>query len=475
MDRRLLTNYFYNILFQVVKIATPVIIVPYTMSHLGATTLGISDFAGNIVTWFILFGTLGANIYGNREIAKVRDDKKKLSQTFFEIWAMLSINMLIACLFYFLYIILTVKENAFVYYLYLFTILASALNITWFFYGVEDFRSVSIRNILVKIAGVILIVLVVKTPDDLWKFVLINSLSEVIGQGIMFMRMGKYISFEKISIRAAYRHHLKGTVALFIPTIASSVYTMLDQTMLGYLTDDTAYVATYKAAVGFINMFLYFITAIGSVMLPRITNVYYNHGGNEEIKGYISVTIKIAVGLALPMMFGMDAIASSFIPWYLPSQPEIATIIRFASPIILFTSLTNVFGTQYLVATGKTSKYTHSVVTGAIVNFIANSILIPHYQAIGAALGSVIAEFSVVLVQLHYTKDLQMKFDRSYRLYLVSAIIMAVVVYVMGIYMSASFTTNVIQVLVGVFIYVMILAIMKEELVIKTLKKVLRR
>ena len=79
MDRRLLTNYFYNILFQVVKIATPVIIVPYTMSHLGATTLGISDFAGNIVTWFILFGTLGANIYGNREIAKVRDDKKKLS------------------------------------------------------------------------------------------------------------------------------------------------------------------------------------------------------------------------------------------------------------------------------------------------------------------------------------------------------------------------------------------------------------
>ena len=158
--------------------------------------------------------------------------------------------------------------------------MASAFNITWFFYGVEDFKATSLRNITVKLLGVILIILIVKTPDDLWKFVLINSLSEVFGQLIMFIRLPRYIDRVKVSVIDAYRHHLRGTFALFIPTIASSVYTILDQTMLGYLTSDTAYVSTYKAAQGFINMFLYFITAIGNVMMPRIANVYYRSGDN---------------------------------------------------------------------------------------------------------------------------------------------------------------------------------------------------
>lgn len=473
MDKRLVTNYFYSILYQVVKIAAPVIIVPYTMSHLGATTLGISDFAGNIATWFILFGTLGCNLYGNREIAKVRDDRKRLSKTFFEVWAILTINMTIACAFYFIYVFLTVKENAFIYYLYFFTILASAFNITWFFYGVEDFKATSLRNITVKLLGIILIVLIVKTEDDLWKFVLINSLTEVFGQLIMFVRLPRYIDRVKISLKDAYRNHIRGTITLFIPTIASSVYTILDQTMLGYLTDDTAYVATYKAAQGFINMFLYFITAIGNVMMPRIANIFYAKGDKKEVSRYINTTIKIATLLAIPMMLGMASVAPSFIPWYLPSQPEIIVLIQVSVPIIFLTSLSNVFGTQFLVGTGKNDQYTKAVVLGAITNCIANFILIPRLQAIGAALGSVIAEIVVALVEIYYArKEISIKIDRSYLLYVIASVVMIVPVLYIGSHMEASFMTNVIQILVGVFVYGMILVIGKEEMVMKVLRKV---
>ena len=476
MDKKLFVNYFYNILYQVVKIATPVIIVPYTMSHLGATTLGLSDFAGNIATWFILFGTLGCNLYGNREIARVRDDRKRLSKTFFEVWIVLMINMTIACLLYFLYIYLTVKENQFVYYLYFFTILASAFNITWFFYGVEDFKATSLRNITVKLLGVILIILIVKTPDDLWKFVLINSLSEVFGQLIMFIRLPRYIDRVKVSVIDAYRHHLRGTFALFIPTIASSVYTILDQTMLGYLTSDTAYVSTYKAAQGFINMFLYFITAIGNVMMPRIANVYYRSGDNEEVSRYINSTIKIATMLAFPMMFGMIAVAPSFIPWYLPDQPSITFLIQVSTPIILLTSLSNVFGTQFLVVTGRNGEYTKAVIIGAITNLCANFILIPRFQAVGAALGSVIAEIAVALVEIYYAKgQISIKIDRSYIIYFLASIVMIIPVIYIGFNMQASFMTNVIQVLVGIVVYGMILVISKEEMIQKLITKLLRR
>lgn len=86
MDRKIFVNYIYNFLYQVIKIVVPFFLVPYTMGHLGESVLGISDFAINIASWFIIFGILGISTYGIREIGKVRDDRDHLSRTFFEIW-----------------------------------------------------------------------------------------------------------------------------------------------------------------------------------------------------------------------------------------------------------------------------------------------------------------------------------------------------------------------------------------------------
>ena len=476
MDKKLISNYIYNILYQLVKIVMPLVIVPYTMGTLGATTLGISDFAGNIASWFILFGVLGVNLYGNREIAKVRDDKIELSKTFFEILMMQVINMGIACVLFALYVFVAVKENQTIYYLYLFTMLASMFDITWFFYGVENFKSASLRNIIVKIIGVACIMLFVKGPEDLWLYVVINSFSEIFGQAIMFVQLKNYISFEKINVIEGYKKHIKQTIVLFIPTIAISVYTLLDQTMLGFLTDDTSNVALYKASQGFVKMFLYFITSIGSVMLPRITNVFYNKGGKEEATRYINITIKIAMLLAIPMMFAMISVPPSFIPWYLPKQPEIITLIQVSSPIVVFISLSNVFGIQYLVPTGRNKEYTQSVVFGACTNFAVNLILIPRLGGIGATIGSVVAELVVTLTQYIYVrKELNINWDASFVKYIISAVVMYFVVTFIGNKLDASILTNVIQALVGASLYGIILLLSKEEMVLKVVKKVLKR
>ena len=115
MDKKILLNYIYNIAYQLVKIALPLVTVPYLYAHIGAETLGISDFASNIAGWFILFGTLGVNTYGNRAIAKVRDDKDRMSQTFWQIFSMQCMNMLIATIFYGVYVALTVTKNLEIY------------------------------------------------------------------------------------------------------------------------------------------------------------------------------------------------------------------------------------------------------------------------------------------------------------------------------------------------------------------------
>ena len=476
MDRKLITNYIYNILYQLVKIAMPIIIVPYTMGHLGETTLGISDFAANIASWFILFGTLGANIYGNRQIARVRDNIEDRSRTFFEILTMQIINMSIALVLYVCYSYFFVKSNQIIYYLHCLTVISSAFDITWFYYGVENFKTVSIRNIIVKVIGVGLIMLIVKRPEDLWLYVIINACSDLFGHIITYVQLKDYIQPVKYNIIEGYKKHIGATFVLFVPTIATSVYTLLDQTMLGFLTTDTGNVALYKAAQGFVKMFLYFITSIGSVMLPRIANIYSKSGNSEELAGYLNTTFRIALFLSIPMMAGMISVSPFFIPWYLPNQLEISTLIQYSSPVIVFISISNVFGIQYLVPTGRNKEYSMSVISGAVVNCIVNFILIPRMAGVGAAIGSVVAEFTVMAVQyMAVHKEIRINAFGSFVKYVVASLVMGVVVVFIGNNLGAHLITNIIQACIGCLVYGIILLILREELLINTIKKVLRK
>ena len=478
MDRKLIRKYLCNILYQGVKITLPLLLVPYTSVHVGAETLGIYNFAGAIMNWFILFGILGVNTYGNRQIAKVRDNKEELNRTFFEVFLMQVCNMILATAAYFIYIQLTVKENLFFYRLTGLTMLASMLDITWFFYGVEDFKKASIRNIIVKCVGVGLIFLLVKTPADLWKYILINVGAELLGQAIMFVQLKQYITFEKVSLKDAYRHHFKSTFQLFVPTIAISVYTMLDKTMVGYLYSEE-HVTYYLTSMNIVQMFLYFITSIGSVMLPRVTNVFYtSEDGDKKAQALISTTMKIACLLAFPMCFGMMAIAPNFISWYLPAwYPIIANLIMMGCPIIIFISMSNVTGIQYMVPTGMYQQYSTSVIAGSLINFAVNILLIPKYGAYGAVIGSLIAECSVTSIQLYLIRrKVHLGFrNRSYLIYACGALIMFACVSGAGLYLPKNVLGTLVQVLIGVIVYAGIILVSREELAMKVISKVLKK
>ncbi|MCH4207890.1 MAG: oligosaccharide flippase family protein [Solobacterium sp.] len=493
MDRKIFRNYIYNIAYQLVKIILPLVLVPYLYSHVTASALGISDFAGSIINWFILFGILGVNTYGNRQVAKVRDNKKELNRTFWEILTMQVIDMIIASICYFVFIFATVKDNLIIYELTGLTLIASMLDITWFYYGVEDFKKASIRNIIVKFIGVALIFTFVKKPSDLWLYVVINSCSELIGQGIMFAQLHQYITFEKISVKDAFKHHFKATFQLFVPTIAISVYTLLDQTMLGYLYSEE-HVTYYKTAMNFVKTFLYFITSIGTVMLPRVTNVFYNDkNGKQKAQGLINTTMRIAMMMALPMCFGMMAIARSFIAWYIPSAPIVGDLILMGCPIIVFISMSNVTGIQYMVPVGMYNRYSASVIAGACINFCINWMLIPKYGAYGAVIGSVIAEFTVTLVQYIFIhKQVHLNFrNRSYLIYIIGTAAMVAAVFGIGVLMTGfsssavigntnhysliSVLTTFVQIIGGMAVYFLVLYLTKEELCMKMLTKLKER
>ncbi len=464
MKANLVQNYVFYILFQVVQVLTPIILVPYTTRVLGATALSVNAFTGSVLQWFIIFGVLGVTMYGNKEIARVSDNREKLSKTFLEIFVLKVINMALMGVVYLLFVYFANIEYKNIYYLQFFVLLASLFDITWFYLGIENFKTASIRNIALKIINVLLIFLLVKSENDLPLFVIINGGTAFIGQIVLFFQLPKYIDRYPISLKSAYKNHMKANLILFVPQIAISVYSILDQTMTGILAPNIEELAYYQQAIRFDKMFLYFITSIGMVMLPRIANEHAK-GGHQKIKEYLSITLNIALYFSIPMMFGLIGISQTFVDWFLAAEfKPVGLLIAIISPIVILISLSNAFGVQFLVPTNRLKPYSFSVSMGAVTNFILNFLLIPTYGAIGSAISVVCAEAVVTIIQFivirkHLTFNLKFL---SIIEYFIAGIAMLTVVLFIGNVRGANVITNLFQALAGSIVYFGILFIVKE-------------
>ena len=473
MNRNLFKNYLFYILYQVLTILTPIIVVPYTTRVIGAIGLGINAFTSSIVQWFVIFGIMGISMYGNKEVARVRDDRQRLSKTFAGIFTMQVINMLVVIGLYIAFVYFARVDNKIIYFIQGFGLVSTMFDITWFFLGVEDFKKASIRNMVFKLINVALIFIFVKDASDLPIFVFINTFTLLLGQLVLFVQLREYIDFTWVSIPDAYRLHMRPNFVLFVPQIAISIYSVLDQTMTGLLSVDEAQLAFYQQAIRFDKMFLYFITSIGMVMLPRIANEHAK-GDKGNIFQYLNTTLKLALYLAIPMMFGMIGVGPFFINWFLaPEFTLVGYLIALMSPIIVFISLSNVFGIQFMVPTNMLKQYSLSVICGAVTNFILNLVLIPLYGAIGSAISVMSAELVVTITQYfyvrkHFKTDLQI---RSVVTYLIAGSIMCVSVYFVGLQMGSRILTNLIQAAMGAIIYLGILTLSREPFHMNLLNK----
>ena len=232
MARSVKTNYLYNLLYQITAILLPLITMPYVSRVLSPQGVGTNSLTNANTQYFMLLGTLGITMYATKKIATVRENKRKLRQTFWEIFSIQFIGCMISYVIFVL--VLGLNSSLGMYYMLQgFFILSSAIDISWYFVGIEDFKNASIRSFFVKVTSVILIFIFVKDSNDLWKYILINSLTMFVGQFVMWFYVDKsnfsFKSLEKLKLKK----HMLPVLVLFIPQVASQIYTVLDKTMLG--------------------------------------------------------------------------------------------------------------------------------------------------------------------------------------------------------------------------------------------------
>lgn len=463
---KIVKNYIYNTAYQLLLIITPLITAPYISRVLGVTGVSVANYVYSIVTYFILFGTVGSSLFGQREVAYYQDDPVKRSSVLKEIFAF-RIVMVSASIAVYLLTAVRMSKYGTVYLLMIFELIATAFDISWFFQGMEDFKKTVVRNVVVKLAGIALIFLFVKSPEDVNKYAVCMTLPTLLGNLSLWAYLPKYIVKSPFSVKSVLGY-VKPMLALFLPQIAMEVYTVLDKTMLGQFSANIDEVGYYTYSQHIVKMLLQIIASLGVVMLPAMANAFAKND-NKKITEMMGNSFKFVFMLGCPMMFGIAAVANNLVVWFYGDGYEpVGPLIMLISPIILIIGVSTITGRQFLLPTKRQSAFTVSVFCGAAVNFVLNLCLISRFGAIGASVATVVAEATVTAVQLFSVRKylpLGKYFKENIKYLLFGAVMFAAVFALAQV--TSGILGTVIQVAVGGAVYLLLLVVTKDEILFK--------
>lgn len=458
-------NYIYSVLYQILVLIAPIITAPYLARVLGADSLGIYSYvssSGSIITTISL---LGIYAYGNRQTAYVRENRASLTSTFWELELLRLILGSIGTAIYLLYARFNQDYSIF-FYIYYPYILAQFLDCSWIYVGLENMKPAVLKNAVTKIANIAGIFFLVKSKDDLWIYILLLAATALLANLSIYTQLPQYIDRPKINKRKL-SIHLKGSLALFLPQVASLFYLQVDKVMLEWLTGTTNQVSFYDQAEKIVTIPLSLITVISSVVMPRLANEYQK-GNTIAITDLLLRAGKYALCMAMPMMLGIFCIARQLIGWYLGSEfASTAIAIMILSPIILLNTLAGISGNQYFTATNQTRILLKAYIVAAAMNVVVNALLIPRYGYVGAAVATVISNLASVVTQYYsFTKQVQIKVLWKYLLkYLAGALLMTDVLVIFTWCMSATALTTLVQIVIGIATYAFYLIVTRDTVI----------
>ena len=465
-SKALKTNFIMNTILTLSSFVFPLITFPYVSRILLPEGTGRVSFATSVVTYFLLLSQLGIPTYGIRACARVRDDRKALSCLVHEL---LAINLLMSVLAYLLlggcvFLIPKLRVEKTLIFVISFTIILNAIGMEWLYKALEQYTYITIRSVIFKAIAVIAMLLMVRQKSDYIVYGALTIFAASASNICNFVHAHKYIDFF-LKEKCDLKKHLKPVLVFFAMSCATVIYTNLDTVMLGLMKGNVD-VGYYNAAVKIKGILLGVVTALGTVMLPRLS-YYVEHGEQKKFGRLTRKAMNFVILLATPLMIYFILFAREGI-FFLSGAAYDGSVIpmQIIMPTLLLIGMTNVMGIQIMIPLGMEKQVLYSEIVGAIVDLIVNAILIPKYAASGAAVGTLMAEFVVWIVQMHALKNVTENLYKNIRLGTVGlALILAVIgsIWVKGLEFGP-FMRLLISAILYFTIYYIVLLLRKEAI-----------
>lgn len=450
-------NFLYQFAYQILTIILPLITAPFLSRRLGAENTGIYSYTYVVVNYFVIFAALGIDTYGNRTIALAKEKgQDELNYTFSSLYYMHVLVAFTTLILYIVYVIFFSNEYKSIALLQIFFVIGTLFDVNWFFFGIEEFKITVTRNLFVKFLTVLAIFLFVRSTQDLWKYTIIMSIGSFVSQSIVWAFVPKYTKLVKVRVHDIFVH-FKPLLIMFVAVIATSLYRMIDKLMLGW-TGNMSVLGQYEYADRIMRMATTIITALGTVMLPRMSSLYAS-GAEQKAQKYIHLSTKFVFFISFALAFGLGAISKEFMIVFLGNDYEMSgqlLLILVASIPIM--GWNNLVRTQMLIPKMKDKAYTRAVWVGAIVNVILNGVLIFIVGAKGAAFATVI---SYAVVGIFQTYPIRKEYPLKKYFYgilgpFISGIAMFFVVRCIGNKMGISLLTVFVEICVGAGCYLLL-------------------
>lgn len=477
-EKSLKKNAILNIIRNIMSIIFPIITFPYASRILLPDGMGKISFANSIISYFSMLAGLGIGTYGCREVAKLRDKKNELNQFCSEA---LLINLISTAIAYILLFIAVIAIPPLHNYRLLIIIASlniflSTIGIGWVYGGLEEYEYITIRTIIFQIISIILIFTLVRSKDDIFIYVFISVVSTAGSNILNIIHSRKFLQLKLFSKKLELKKHISPIFRLFSISIFISVYNILDTTMLGFLSNDTQ-VGFYSAATKINRMVLTLITAISTVMFPRLA-YYANNSRQEDFQKLIQKNFSIIICLSLPIVIGLNILSTPIVLLfsgenYYPAIP----VMKLMNPIILILSISNFIGSQIFIPLNKENLTIRAASIAAFINFSLNFLLIPKYNAYGAAIATVTAEVCVCILQIFAARnyiDIK-KMLKDLLKYSIATTIMGIFVFIITNLINNKFANVLLCSFTGAVIYALILLILKDELIKNIFIGTLRR
>jgi len=404
-QKSLKKNFIMNAILTMSTFIFPLITFPYVSRILGPVGTGKVSFATSVISYFSMFAQLGIPTYGIRACAKVREKKDNLTRTAHEL---LMINLIMNIISYTVLILTLIfvprfQEERLLYVIISTTIFLTSIGMEWLYKALEQYTYITIRSIIFKFMALVAMFLLVHRQSDYVIYGAITIFASSASNIFNLLNAHKFIGFRPVG-NYNLKRHLKPVAIFFAMACATTIYTHLDVVMLGFMASD-ADVGYYHAAVRIKTILVSIVTSLGTVLLPR-ASYYIQQGKMEEFKRISRKALNFVFLLATPLTVYFVIFARYGV--YLLSGKEFTGAIlpmRVIMPTLLLIGITNIMGIQILVPTGREKIVLYSEVAGATVDVIINVLLIPRFVSTGTAIGTLVAEFIVLVVQYWALKD----------------------------------------------------------------------
>lgn len=391
-------NFFYQLLNKGITILIPLIVTPYVTRVLSSDAMGVYTYSNTVASYFVTFILMGMAMYGSKVISTYQQDVYELERQYSMLVTAQGINSILAVVAYVVYMMIRPVDNVAIFWIQLLYVLSATVDLSWFFAGVENFKGMSIRNMVVNVASCVLIFLFVHQETDLWVYTLIKAGSVFVSQLCLAIPVFTQYAYRAPSF-AELKEVYRGLFVLFIPVLADTIFQTMDRVMLATQYSFAA-VGIYYASRMVTDIPQTVITSLNTILFPRVTALISQGDEKKARQVFLDSSIWMMIA-CFAMAFGIRAIAKDFVSLFFgESYREVATVLPVLVVYICLAAWTGLLRYQYLLPHSLERYYVSAIVVGIVVNLVLNVMFIPTMGVMGAVVATLAAETVIAVIEM---------------------------------------------------------------------------